>query len=372
MTETPKKQPWLVRVHHRMRTASFALLFAAAALHIVGKGYGPGAWAALAALLLVYPHVQYWRACRSDNAVKVEMGNLVVDSALLGAMAAALAFPLWIAFSAMVGTLVNNTANKGWQGVRETALAMPLGAAAWIAGDGFRFVPHTDWPATLFCIVGLTGYIVVLGNLGFARNTQLRQTREKLRLREQDLLAANTALLKNLREIDALQEQLREQANRDPLTGLYNRRYLDSTLDRELARCKRQGQSLALLMIDVDHFKHINDTYGHQAGDEVLSRLGATLAGMARAEDVACRYGGEEFVLLMPTMPLESAQERAEELRTAFGTLVVPFGDFRLQATLSIGVAVYPGHGTSAEELVKHADRALYRAKHGGRNRVEV
>jgi diguanylate cyclase (GGDEF)-like protein len=182
----------------------------------------------------------------------------------------------------------------------------------------------------------------------------------------------NRTLHRNFQEIDVLHDQLREQANRDALTGLFNRRYLDSTLDRELARCKRDGQPLALIMIDIDHFKQINDTYGHQAGDEILLKLGTLLAGMARAGDVACRYGGEEFLLLIPTMPLDAAVVRAGELRTTFGEMVVPFGEFRLKATLSIGVSAYPGHGVSAEELIRHADKALYRAKHGGRNRVEI
>jgi diguanylate cyclase len=154
-----------------------------------------------------------------------------------------------------------------------------------------------------------------LGQVAFTRIQRLRMTREALQVRERELMDVNDALHKNLREIDELQEQLREQANRDPLTGLYNRRYLDSTLERELARCKRDGNSLALILIDIDHFKQVNDTYGHQAGDEILLRLAALLAGMARAGDVACRYGGEEFLLLMPTMPMISARERAEALR---------------------------------------------------------
>jgi diguanylate cyclase len=189
---------------------------------------------------------------------------------------------------------------------------------------GFRFEPDTDWVTTLCCIVGLTFYLTALGQVAFTRILRLRVTREALQVRERELMEANDALHKNLREIDELQEQLREQANRDPLTGLYNRRYLDSTLERELARCKRDGNPLALILIDIDHFKQVNDTYGHQAGDEILLRLAALLAGMARAGDVACRYGGEEFLLLMPTMPMASARERAEALRSPSKRLKCP------------------------------------------------
>lgn len=372
MADTPKKKPWLVGMHYRMRTVAFAMMFVASALHSTGKSYSPGLWLLLVLLFLIYPHLQYHRACRARDPLNAEMHSLLIDSVLLGLAVAALGFPLWITFSAFLGTISNNTANMNWRGAGKTLLAFPAGALAGCSVFGFNLSPDTGWPATLFCIVGLTGYLVAMGNISYSRISRLRLTREALMLREVELMAVNQTLQSNFQEIDVLHDQLREQANRDALTGLFNRRYLDSTLDRELARCKRDGQPLALIMIDIDHFKQVNDTYGHQAGDQILLKLGALLASMARAGDVACRYGGEEFLLLMPTMPLDAAVVRADELRTNFGDMVVPFGEFRLKATLSIGVSAYPGHGMSAEELIRHADKALYRAKHSGRNRVEV
>ncbi|OIQ80891.1 putative diguanylate cyclase AdrA [mine drainage metagenome] len=372
MDQKPKKKPWIVRTHHRMRTISFAMLFVAIGLHIRDQAYGAAAWLLLTLQFLVYPHLQYWRARRARNPVATELNNLLIDSALLGVWIAALGFPLWIAFSAIIGTLFNNAGNRGQRGIVAAALALSGGALAWIALAGLTLAPDTGWPVTLFCIFGLTVYLLTMGNIGFRRNRELRQTRERLQQGERVLLRANEDLKSRLREIDQLQEQLREQANRDALTGLYNRRYLDNTLERELARCKREGLPLALIMIDIDQFKRINDTYGHQAGDEMLRRLGAILGSMARAEDVACRYGGEEFLMLLPKMPLGVALERAEKLRTDFCTLTVPFGEFRLKTTLSIGIAIYPGHGKSADALIQCADRAMYRAKHEGRNRVEV
>lgn len=372
MDQKPKKKPWIVRTHHRMRAISFAMLFAAIGLHIWDKAYGTAAWLLLTLQFLVYPHLQYWRACRAKNPVATELNNLLIDSALIGVWIAALGFPLWIAFSAIIGTLFNNAGNRGQRGILAAALALSGGALAWIALAGLTLAPDTDWLVTLTCIFGLTAYLLTMGNIGFIRNRELRQTRERLRQGEQVLLRANEDLKSRLREIDQLQEQLREQANRDALTGLYNRRYLDNTLERELARCKREGLPLALIMIDIDQFKRINDTYGHQAGDEMLRRLGAVLGSMARAEDVACRYGGEEFLMLLPKMPLGVAMERAEKLRTDFSALTVPFGEFRLRTTLSIGIAIYPGHGKSADALIQCADRAMYRAKQEGRDRVEV
>lgn len=189
---------------------------------------------------------------------------------------------------------------------------------------------------------------------------------------EQALLQANLHLQDQLSEIRQLQEKLRDQAIRDGLTGLYNRRYLDETLERELSRAQREGYPIALAMIDIDFFKKLNDTYGHQAGDEMLKELGALLKKGARTADVPCRYGGEEFMLVLPNMPLSVAIERAEEWRSSFKALRVNFGQFQLQTTISIGLAAFPGHGKNRDDLIEAADHALYAAKHGGRDRVVV
>lgn len=372
MAITPKKVPWLVRMHYRMRTVAFALLFVAICLQAVSKSYPLSAWLWLGLAFLVYPHIQYWRSRRAHDAVRVEMVNLVIDGVLAGFVMAALEFPQWITFSATLGVLTDITANKGWRGALQGVIAMLVGALIWIACFGLKVSPDTDSLVAAFCMVGLTAYLLEVSNIGYARNLQLRHTREKLQLREQELLVSNQKLLNNLNEIAELQQQLHEQANRDPLTGLYNRRYLDATLERELARCKRSEQMLALLMIDIDYFKQTNDSYGHQAGDAILMELGQLLSGIARAGDVACRYGGEEFLLIMPNMGVDAAHQRAEELRASFAAKKMYFGDYCLQSTISIGIAVFPSHGSTAEALVKRADAALYEAKHGGRNCVKV
>jgi diguanylate cyclase (GGDEF)-like protein/PAS domain S-box-containing protein len=182
----------------------------------------------------------------------------------------------------------------------------------------------------------------------------------------------NDHLLEQLSEIKNLQEQLREQAIRDVLTGLFNRRYLDEVLERELSRAMREGHPLTVMMLDIDHFKKLNDTYGHQAGDEVLKALGNMLRQNARTEDIPCRYGGEEFLLVLPNMSLADARVRAEQWRAKFEALHIVFGQFSMAGTLSIGIATFPGHGRTRDELIEAADRALYAAKHGGRNRVEI
>ncbi len=189
---------------------------------------------------------------------------------------------------------------------------------------------------------------------------------------EDDLKQTNAMLEAQLAEIHRLQEELRELAVRDGLTNLFNRRYLDETLERELARAKREGYPLSLVMIDIDHFKKLNDTYGHQAGDKVLRELAALLWSNVRTGDVPCRYGGEEFVVLLPRMPLEVALDRAEDWRNTFRTMRVPFGDFQLETTISCGLSAYPEHARTPDELVRCCDEALYRAKRGGRNRSEI
>ncbi|UYC11945.1 GGDEF domain-containing protein [Xanthomonas sp. CFBP 8445] len=168
-----------------------------------------------------------------------------------------------------------------------------------------------------------------------------------------------------------LRQRLRMQSIRDPLTGLYNRRYLEESLLRELARCERREQPLALMMLDLDHFKALNDRLGHAGGDALLAAFGQLLAGLVRPEDIACRYGGEEFTVILPGAAADVAQRRAEQIRAAVADLQVQHqGQVLPPVTVSIGVAAYPDHGGSTEELLRCADAALYRGKRSGRNRV--
>jgi diguanylate cyclase (GGDEF)-like protein len=170
-----------------------------------------------------------------------------------------------------------------------------------------------------------------------------------------------------------LRESLRWQSIRDPLTGLFNRRYMEESLDREIRRAIRNRQSLGAVMIDLDHFKNFNDTYGHEAGDTVLAAVGGLLQSRTRVEDIACRYGGEEFALIMPDAPLAFLEKRADELREEAKHLQIQYRGKPLdKITLSLGLSSYPEHGNSANELLRVADAALYRAKAEGRDRILV
>jgi diguanylate cyclase (GGDEF)-like protein len=170
-----------------------------------------------------------------------------------------------------------------------------------------------------------------------------------------------------------LREVLRIQSIHDPLTGLFNRRYMEETLAREMHRARRAGRPMSVLMLDVDSFKQQNDRFGHDGGDAVLRELGVLLRANLRKEDIACRYGGEEFVLVLPDASLEAAGRRAEQLREAVKRLKIPFRDAVIgPVTVSIGVAAFPDHGDDADRLLKSADAALYAAKREGRDRVSM
>lgn len=171
-------------------------------------------------------------------------------------------------------------------------------------------------------------------------------------------------------EVEALQVQLREQAVRDPLTGLYNRRHLQETLGHELARAQRTGRRLSLVMCDIDHFKAINDTHGHPAGDEVLKAVATLLKSSSRAGDIVSRVGGEEFVMLLPEMETQAARERAECWREVIEATPVQCAAGPIRITASFGVASFPENGKTADELIAAADVALYAAKKAGRNKV--
>jgi len=205
-----------------------------------------------------------------------------------------------------------------------------------------------------------TGRLVVLRDI-----TQRYQA-------EVQLKQANERLQAQLAEIETLQAKLREEAIRDPLTGLFNRRYLWETLPRELSRAARERYPIVLVMIDLDRLKKINDTSGHEAGDLILRALGDLLRAQTRSEDIACRYGGEEFVLVLLGLSPEHAHQRINELRLAFEALRVKHGEDELRATFSAGIAIFSQHGNTDEELLRAADRALYAAKAAGRNCIKV
>jgi diguanylate cyclase (GGDEF)-like protein len=224
--------------------------------------------------------------------------------------------------------------------------------------------PNPDSPGAGYLCVPLAAHNEMIGVLTFdgERAPTADERRIALAAAEQLSLA-----LANLR----LKETLRTQSIRDPLTGLFNRRYLEVSLERELQRSARRSQTLAVLMLDIDHFKRFNDSHGHEAGDALLAQFAEVLQRAARSEDIACRYGGEEFTVILLEADAATAQRRAETIRQATADMSVTYRQQQLpHVTVSIGVAVYPRDAQTPAELLRRADAALYLAKKAGRNRV--
>ncbi len=352
------KLHWVVTLNRRNRTVFFALLFPVLGTHLLAVQAGAAMWGLLALQLLAYPHFTYWRARRAADPLRAEMQNLLLDGVLLGMWIAAWGLPLWISFMLFIGVCLNVVIYMGLSSMWKGLLALASGVAVVaLASGGLAFHPQTTLATSLLCILLLTLYLLFFAQGAYERGLSLRESRRQLGER--------------LAEITALQAQLQEQALRDPLTGLYNRRYLDQTLQQALADCATSGMPLALILIDIDRFKRINDTYGHPAGDEMIRRLGDLLSARVRdAGLVVCRYGGEEFLLMLPGTTLDTAAALAEDLRVAFELTEVAAAGRRMRTTLSSGVSGFPEHPAQPELLVRLADQALYKAKLGGRNRV--
>jgi diguanylate cyclase (GGDEF)-like protein/PAS domain S-box-containing protein len=234
---------------------------------------------------------------------------------------------------------------------------------------------HTD-PAQVtgsLCVPLMAqGEAIGILNLQRAHSDERQSTGSKPSSEAEQKLAAVLAeqialALGNLR----LRETLRNQSIRDPLTGLFNRRYLEESLEREISRATRNKNSVAIIMMDLDRFKVFNDTFGHQAGDAALRTFGDFLKKTTRGQDIACRYGGEEFAMVLSDCHLDGALQRAEALREGVKQLTVQHaGQLLGTISLSMGLALFPDHGSTISEVVRAADQALYCAKRDGRDRV--
>jgi len=232
-----------------------------------------------------------------------------------------------------------------------------------------RHVTHDEH---MYACVPLLAQGETLGILhvldGLIQDDKAGETRMREKCRLASVLADNIGLgIAYLK----VRESTRNLAIRDPLTGLYNRRYMEEALTQELHRSKRNAEQLAVIMIDIDHFKQFNDNFGHDGGDAVLRALGTFFSTHVRESDIACRYGGEEFMLILSPSTADGAKQRAEKIRVDARQLKVNHGERDLGAiSLSLGVAIFPDHACDEETIVKAADVALYAAKSGGRDRV--
>ena len=267
---------------------------------------------------------------------------------------------------------------KAWNGGQTTTAMHPDDCWGLRRGRTYTFGDNEiDFPCThlgttvpgSYCCIPILAHGETIGLLhlafraGGGNQSKDEQRRLAMVCAEQISLAIANAKLR---------DQLRDQSIRDALTGMFNRRYMLETCRREFSRAARAGQNVSILSMDVDHFKKFNDNHGHDAGDTVLRAVSECLMANFRDEDVACRFGGEEFVVLLPGTTAEAAVRKAEDVRTKIESLVVRYVDANLpRITMSIGVAAFPQTGDNPQAVLKAADDALYRAKDAGRNRVE-
>ena len=235
-----------------------------------------------------------------------------------------------------------------------------------------RWCPHVTDDGHMYVCLPLLAQGETLGILhlldGPVKNGKADEARMAEKCKLAKILADNIGLgIANLK----LRESMRNLSIRDPLTGLFNRRYMEEALAQEQHRTKRNDAQLAVIMIDIDHFKQFNDNFGHDGGDAILRALGAFFKKHVRGSDIACRYGGEEFTLILSPSTAEGARQRAEKIREDASLLSASHAKRDLGGiTLSMGVAIFPDHAADAAAIVKAADVALYHAKRAGRNRV--
>lgn len=265
------------------------------------------------------------------------------------------------------------------KGVVYSSVACSVSVMGLIWAENAGFLPLPDRRVGLPQWVTYTTLFAFTGTLIYSINRvtkdALARAEKELEQRKRTEISLNTAnekLKQRVHEVELLQQELRELTHRDGLTGLHNRRYLADAMEREVARAMRDQVPLSVVMVDVDHFKAVNDSWGHQVGDAVLVRLAKLLTSSARGSDIVCRYGGEEFLLVFIGTTLDLAQKRAEDIRGKADVLSSQLEGNALQVTLSFGVASLPVHGKNWEEVVSKADKALYQSKRDGRNRVTV
>jgi diguanylate cyclase (GGDEF)-like protein len=268
---------------------------------------------------------------------------------------------------------------KVWNGGHMTTAMHPDDCWGLRRGRMYTFGENEiDFPCTHvgtsapshYCCIPILAHGETIGLLHLANSVAARSKEAVAEQRRLGLVCAEQISLAIANA--KLRDQLRDQSIRDALTGMFNRRYMLETSRREFSRAARSGQSVSILSMDIDHFKKFNDNHGHDAGDTVLRAVADCLKASFQNEDVVCRFGGEEFVAILPGTPIEAAAQRAEEVRAKIEATVVRYVDGNLpRVTISIGVASFPQSGDNFQSAMKAADEALYSAKDGGRNQVQ-
>lgn len=326
---------------HAPRTLGLALGFLCVAAVLLEQG--APVWSLILLLLngFAWPHAAYFIAARSADPHRAEIRNLLADSALGGAWIAAMHFNLLPSVLLFSMLAMDKLSVGGWRLFSRALAVQAAACVAVAAATGFAFEPMATLPIIVACVPLMVAYPLAVGIVTY---------RLSHRVREQN-------------------RQLGTISRTDGLTGLLNRTYWERAVSAELKRHRRHGGPTALMMLDIDNFKPVNDRYGHLAGDEVIQNVAALLHAALREQDVPGRYGGDEFGILLPDTDLAGAAAIAERMRSQ-----VAAADMQsaagIRCTVSIGIALADGPADEVRQWIARADRALYRAKTLGRNRI--
>jgi diguanylate cyclase len=341
MIETETTQTRLVERIFRLRALGLGLGFFVVAGVLLQNGAQPWTWVLLAINGFLWPHIARQLALNSADPERAEIHNLIVDSAMGGVWVALMRFNLVPSALLLVMLATDKISVGGW---RLFGRAFALQAAACIvtaAANGFAFEPESSTPAVLFSLPFLVGYPLAVSTATFALARKARQHNR--------MLARQTRV--------------------DATTGILNRPSWEAAVDSELRRFKRGGATAALLMIDIDHFKEINDRYGHLAGDEVIRTTAAVIQGVIREVDLPGRYGGDEYGVLLVHTGEHAALAAAERIRQRLADAAFERAP-GVRCTLSIGIALATRGMEDVHAWISQADAALYQAKTSGRNRT--
>jgi diguanylate cyclase len=328
---------------HAPRAAGLGLGFFCVAAPFWQAGAHPLAWGALFLHAFAWPHLAYAIARRSRNPFRTERRNLTLDSALGGVWVVLMGFNLLPSVVLITALSMDKVSVGGWRFLGRTAAAMLAAGALTALLFGVNLRLETTMLTVLACIPFMVTYPMAIGVVTY----QLTR-----RVREQN-------------------RQLAAMSRVDGLSGLANRIHWEEAVESEYHRFLRGGRPSSLLMIDIDHFKGINDRHGHAAGDEVIRGMGAILRRCLRKADMAGRYGGEEFGVLLPDTGEQGAAAIAERIRAAIASTDIDDAR-RLRCTVSIGVATLASGTHGYHDWMNRADRALYAAKAGGRDRIQT
>lgn len=311
---------------------------------LLPQNHHPFIWMLCALNGFGWPHIAYLKALRSPTPFQTERRHMLFDSATGGFWVAAMGFNPLASCMILMMLWMNNIAAGGSRLFLKGGVSSLVGLVIGLAIFGWKPNLVTDQLTVFVCLPMLIGYPVVIGSITYRLAIQLHQQKE---------------LLKQLSRIDGL-------------TGLYNRYYWETRVAELLVTVRRNPQPLSLILLDVDHFKAINDTYGHLTGDRVLRKLAELLRANLRDNELLGRYGGEEFALILPGADKEAAYATAERLRRLVQTAQFNSdnGATHLNCTISLGVASYQQGFTHYNDWFRAADNALYAAKKQGRNKT--